>query len=586
MPLSVLLFAAFLQTIVGTVSDAPQLKAPESVTAEKDKCTVSGIVSSMQTGEPVKKVTLHLTLQSVSRPRNGVFEQTGYSGTSGPDGSFKFEGVEPGEYSLSGEKSGFVHTSYGSKNGLSGGSTLSLSPGQQMAGVKMQLVAQATITGHVLDDDGDPVGGVSVQALGRMWAQGGKARFFPRGNANTDDKGAFRIANLTPGKYYLVAQTERNHSMGMTEKPATPGKPNPQPVRTFYPSSLDRMGASAIDLKAGQEMPGADIRLRSMETFHIRGKLLGDTNENVNQPTMLMLMPEGDENGGAFMFNGMTMVKKDHTFDIANVTPGAYVITTANMNGKKGSVHQAVEVGSGDLNDMVLTVQPTFTIHGSVELEGTPSGDAKDKTLENIYVTIVSDDASVMFGRSQGMTKADGTFTLENLMPGKVRVQVFNEPDGAYLKSIRLGSQETLGKTLDLTQAGGGEIHVTLRAGAAEVSGTVTKKEGDNAATTPVSGASLLLIPEDLTRNGGIVHNNSTKQNGTFTSKGLTPGVYYAVAFESEEYRSYDDPAILRQLIDKGVKVEVKENDKQQAQITLLPAAELQAALVAAGVEN
>ena len=593
MPLIVL--GALLQGAVGysgaSVQNTPQMKTPTSTTPEKDKCTVSGVVTSLQTGEPLKKATLHLTLRNTSRNTSGVFEQTGYSGTSGPDGSFKFESVEPGEYALSGEKPGYIRTSYGSKNGMTGGTMINLSTGQQLTDLKMQLVAQATITGRVLDDDGDPVSGVMVQALGRMFVQGGKARYFPRGSGNTDDTGSYRIHNLTPGKYYILAQSNRNQMMGLRERPAEPGKPVMQPVRTFYPSSLDRTGASALDLKAGQEMPGVDIRQRSLETFHIRGKVAGDLPETEGRMNMLTIMPN-DSGEVGMMYNNMTMIAKDHTFDIANVAPGTYIITMPNFNGGKQTARQSVEVSSGDVNDVVITPQQAFVIHGAVELQGKLSGNAKDKALESIYVTLQPDDVNMMMGATQATTKADGSFTLETVVPSKYRVNVYNEPDGAYVKSIRFGSQETLGKTLDLSQAGGGELHVMLGAGAAEVTGTVMKQQdssatsSSNSASVPVSGASVILIPEDLTRNGGSVHRAGTNQNGGFDEKGLTPGVYYALAFEADEYRSFDDPAILKQLVDKGTRVEVKENDKQQLQVTLTPAEEIQAALAASGVDN
>jgi hypothetical protein len=189
------------------------------------------------------------------------------------------------------------------------------------------------------------------------------------------------------------------------------------------------------------------------------------------------------------------------------------------------------------------------------------------------------------------MTKADGTFTLDKVTPAKV-LSSCHERTGRFLCEI-----DSVRAAGDARQDAGSDPGsgrrgcVVLQSGAAEVSGTVqTKQEstsaGDSSALVPASSASIVLVPEDLTLNGGDVHTANTNQNGAFTAKGLAPGRYYALAYEADEYRNFDDPAILKQLVDKGSKVEVKENDKQQIQLTLLPPEDLQAALTAAGVEN
>jgi protocatechuate 3,4-dioxygenase beta subunit len=590
------LVAGMLQIMVvggiqnGISFDPQQLKPPASTSAEKDRCTVSGRVSNLQTGEPVKKATLHLTRRGGSRSANGMYESTGYSGTSEPDGSFKFEAVEPGNYSLTGERPGYIQNAYGSKNGMTAGTAIQLSPGQKLTDLKMQLVPQATISGKVVDEDGDPAGNVSVQALGKTWALGGKPRYFIMGQGSTDDTGVFRIANLRPGKYYVVVQSSQQQMMGMREAPATPGKPDIRPARTFYPGSLDRTSATALDLQPGQDLPGIDIRMRAVQTFHVRGKAAVPLPESNNRPTMLTLMPQ-TEDGQMFMTAG-GMVAKDGTFDFAGVAPGSYTISSAMFSGQQQTfIHQNVEVGSSDVNDVVLTAQSMFSLHGSVDLQGTLLGSSQDKSLENIQVMLTAENDSIMmFSRAFATTKADGSFTIERVMPAKFRVRITNQPEGSYVASIRFGNQEMLGKTLDLTQASGGEIRVSLKAGAAEVSGTVQTKQADPAASTssalvPATSASVLLIPEDLTLNGGSVHTAGTNQNGSFTAKDLEPGRYYAVAYEPEEYRNFSDPAILKQLVDKGTKVEVKENDKQQLQLNLLAPDELQKA-VAAGLDN
>lgn len=574
---------AFLQVVTFAGPQGQGLTPPTSTTAEKDKCVVSGKVVSAQTGEPLKKANVQLTLRPSGRINGTNWQQTGYSGISGADGSFLFEAVEPGDYTLSGEKSGYIRTTYGSKSEMGSGTILNLTAGQKLTDLKFPLTTQATISGRVLDEDGDPVGGASVQAYGKMGMRGLKARYFPQGFAQTDDTGAFRLASLRPGKYFVMAQTNMGR-MGMVEKPATPGKPDVRPVPTFYPSSLHRADGAAVQVAAGQDMPGVEIRMRSAETFHVRGKVVGDAADG--QPgalNMLSLMPAGEDDAFPMMRN-MTAVGQDHTFDIGGVTPGAYILTTANMRTKQGVVRQKIEVGQADLNGIVLTPQPDFSIRGSVDVQGVQPKNAKDKPAENITVMLQPDEQGIMFMQAQGVTKADGSLTIENVTPAKVRVYVTNVPEGAYLESIRFGGQEILGKVLDLTQAGGGDIRIAIRGGAPEVGGTVMAKQANSDTLAADPSAKVLLIPEDLTLNGGEVHMAQGNQNGAFTESGLRPGTYYVLAFDSDEYRSYDDPALLKQLAAKGVEVELKENDKKQVQLTTLQPDEL--AAIEAATQN
>jgi len=534
----------------------------------------------MRTREPLENAQLHLMIRNPPNNKGGIWGQTWYSVISQSDGSFTFEGVQPGEYTLRGEKAGYLLTSYGSRTGMTEGITLALQPGQQLAGIQMHLIQQATITGRVLHEGGDPVPNALVQAI-TFVHMSGLSRYLPRGQAMTDEAGTYRIDGLPPGAYYIVTQLQRP-TMGIQERPTIPGKPNLQPMPTYYPSSLDRAGAIAIQVKTGQEIPGVDIRQRTLPAFHVRGKLTGQSNNEDKTQTIVTLQPA--DGSVLFLGPGMTVVRSDHTFDIANVAPGSYTLSVPGFTGKKETASQPVEVGSADVNDVIVTVHPAFAIHGLVELQGSLPGIAKEKALENVRVIMIPDDLSLYLPDGGSTSKADGTFMLENVPPLKMKVHVDSEPEGAYVKSIRFGKQDAMGKTLDLTEASGGDLRIVLRAGEAQVSGTVVKKRERNAVDD--SAAMILLIPEDLTRNGGSVHSTNTNQNGAFTEKGMAPGVYYAVAFESEDFRGWDDPTVLKQLVDRGTKVEVQENDKKQVQVTMLSAEDLQAALTAAGIAN
>ena len=201
-----------------------QLTPPASNTPPEKRCVVAGHIVNALTGEPVKKVELSLatTRNGGNATAPGPANRQGYSAMSEADGTFHIEGIEPGSYNLSGNKSGFLHASYGAKKPNQAGTVLSLSPGQQMTDVTLSLYPQAVITGKVVDGDGDPVTSGMVQVIRQNWMRG-KLRYMPQGGGSINDLGEYRIANLSPGKYYISVQ---QHPMGQGEW----GKPTRLPA--------------------------------------------------------------------------------------------------------------------------------------------------------------------------------------------------------------------------------------------------------------------------------------------------------------------------------------------------------------------
>ncbi len=129
-----LLYPAFLFAQIGSGSQISQPAAPASTSPEQ-RCTLQGRVTNSLTGEPVKKATVRLAPRRVSGAvisAGGSNGLQGYAATSEADGSFRFENLDPGEYTLSGRRAGFLNTNYGAKSPLQPGTTLALRPGQQM----------------------------------------------------------------------------------------------------------------------------------------------------------------------------------------------------------------------------------------------------------------------------------------------------------------------------------------------------------------------------------------------------------------------------------------------------------------------
>lgn len=586
-----------LLVLAFVVGAAPQAVAPAPAASSADQnCIVSGKVSNSLTGEPLKKATVQLMPHGVpfvfgssgARVMDASGGTQGYSTTSQADGSFAFENVRPGDYLLLGQRTGYLNTQYGAKRPLGSGTALSLKPGQQKTDVNLALIPQAVITGKVVDEDGDPLSGVMVQVIRQRWMQG-KMSDMPQGSTQTNDLGEFRLSGMRPGKCYLVAR-KMNFDPHDPLQVVESGKPQLRPVRTFYPEALSRDAATPLELQAGQDLSGIDIRMHSMLTYHVRGKVAG-ISEGEGERVMVSVRSPGEQFGFPA---SQTMLGKAYTFDIAGVSPGTYELVVQSMGGGKNALtaHQQIEVGAGDLNDVILNVQAPASLKGRAQVEGNPSGQSGAVNLSSIQIALRPADPTITrFGPAPtGTPGADGTFTLENVSAGKYTLSA-NPPNGTYLQSVKLGAQEVRGKYLEVGSGGAGELDIVFRYGAAQVNGTVQAEQHANSSDSasgsqPAASANVLLVPEELNEDGSGLNFNSTDGSGAFSFRPLRPGRYKAYALEDATFADVQNPEVIKELESRGTEVEVKENDSKQIQLPVISASDFQQVLTKLGLSS
>lgn len=584
--------SAFPQ-VVGAVipGEMGQMAAPPSNTPPEQRCVIAGHVNNAMTGEPLKKVSIRLAshrgsngggamMGTFNGSQGSRFNAQGYSATTENDGGFRIEGVEPGQYTLSGNRSGFLNASYGAKTANDQGTVITLSAAQQLTDISLALTPQAVITGKVVDGDGDPVSGGMVQVLVGTWMRG-KLHYTPRGGNQINDLGEYRIPNLSPGKYYILAQS-MNHGP-VPQEPAAQGKPDMRLIRTFYPGAVTFSGATPIDIKAGQDATGVDIRMQSSQTYHIRGKVAGFSGEKARDRGMISVSPRDED---IVMFSGgQSSPQPDGSFDIAGVAPGSYYLNLFSMGGPiRSSARQSIDVGAGDVDGVVLTATPPGSLRGVARLEGTPSAGSAQASAANLHLSLQPSETMGMMGPPPSAKFAsDGSFTMDNVSAGKFFVQAGQVP-GAYLKSIRYGNSEILGKELDLSGGAGGELEIVYRYGPGEVDGKVDLPQAGSGASSSAS-LQIVLVPEVLNADGSGLRMATADSSASFTLTGLSPGRYRAYAFEQVNFNELQNPELLKQLESKGSSVEVKENDKKQIQLPLISLDDLNQLFLRAGVQ-
>ena len=156
---------------------------------------ITGRVLASDNGRPVKRARVFITAAELPGGR-GMLTDDG--------GGFDFTELPAGRYTLTVSKTGFVSLSYGQRRPLQAGTPLQLADGEQLKGIQFQLPRGSVIGGRVLDEDGDAMPGVMVRVMRYQYQQGARS-LTPAGNAQTDDKGQYRVWGLMPGDYYVNA---------------------------------------------------------------------------------------------------------------------------------------------------------------------------------------------------------------------------------------------------------------------------------------------------------------------------------------------------------------------------------------------
>jgi hypothetical protein len=135
-------------------------QAPQATDSAKPsnsaKCIVEGSIARQDTGAALKKAAVVLR-------SNETFEKSAFTITD-DQGHFEFDNVEPGSYRLDAAHDGYLDSQYGQKKPGDPGTNLSLAAGQRMTDLVFKLPRPASITGHVIDADGEPLSNVSVKA--------------------------------------------------------------------------------------------------------------------------------------------------------------------------------------------------------------------------------------------------------------------------------------------------------------------------------------------------------------------------------------------------------------------------------------
>ena len=545
--------AFLLSFLLLLAAPAQQTTAPNP----DDLCTLQGVVVKAGTGEPLRNAIVELW------PQGGPGHGQRSDAYTDSTGHFEFKKLDPGQYRLSARRNGYVRQQYGATKLNGPGSILSLSPGQKVSDITIQLIPAAVITGHVFDESGEPIEGAMVSPLSTD-GLGGPGGVRP---ANTNDLGEFRIYGLAPGKYIVEAEkqpdTDEVH------------KSEPGYVPIYYPGVPDVERAAPITVRAGEEFSSADITLRTTHTVTLNGHVVSVLSGGAALHGQIFLVSQGTGTSHGRVISTAIVDGAQGAFTLGGVPAGAYFLCPAFFvdEGREESARQPIEVGDADLGGIIVTVAPGIDIKGHLRVEG-----KLDSSVGSLQVNL-SPLAEPFFGSMpRGDVKPGGSFLLRNVFDCDYEIQIDHLPPNYFLKSARLDGTDVLtGVTIDTKQAPG-LLDILVSPNGARLDGLVSKDQ------QPFAGALALLVPDPPHR--GDLHLfkfTTTDQLGHFVLQGIPPGDYKLFAWENINLSmmsndfvvsgvSYRSSEFLQPFEDRGQSIHITEGSHNSVQVDLIPA--------------
>lgn len=549
-------------------------QTPAATPTPPTRAVIDGIVTRDPGGEPVKKALIELIAENQA-------EGGDYTALSGSDGTFHIEGIAPGRYHLFAERTGFLEVD--KHHAHTDGRVLTLTAGQELKDVAIRLQAAAVVRGRVSDEDGEPMPNAQVSVL-RQTFVAGRNRWEPAGSERSNDLGEYRIPNLPAGKYFVsvspppdfkslieaagnAASAETSNASG-TAANKPPSNPTSYQT-TYYPGTTDRGQAAPIQLKAGDDFP-VDFSLAPSASLSIRGSV-------VNLPPRSSAAIMLQSHDFSLVLNGAE-VHKDGSFVIRDVAPGAYTILATVENAPVPMMaRQSLQVAANSVEDLRLAPQPGGWIRGRLRLESKGNLGGFDPGQIFLMLRPADGEDEIPGGLSMGEgfsqmahVAADGSFEWKSVPPGNYYVQLAGEGSGNadwFLKSVLAGGRDADDSGINVN---GGTVVLDLVASAngAVADGVVTDKKGE-----PVANAVIVAVPEVRLRSRVERYRKTVSdQSGRFNLRGVRPGEYTMLAWETVDGEAYYNPEFLKSYDGQGSVLHLGEGERKSLQLQVVPA--------------
>jgi hypothetical protein len=361
----------------------------------------SAIVGTVTTDEaasrPIGRVIVTITSNELPAGKSAITDD---------NGRFALRNLPAGRFAISATKRGYLTGAFGARLPGRPGTPVAIGDGQTFE-TTIALAPAGVVTGLIRDEHGDPVPGLRVFAVDAGQPQAPEPISVARGplgsGVDTDDRGIYRIFDLSPGEYLIVATSVANITGNVARPSAmevdrilaqlqeresrrgvsmTPTRPIDEVsgasalAVTFYPGTAVMDAAVPVSLSRGEVRDGLDFVVRPVPITTVEGVVLGPSGP-LSSSVQLSIVP-GNTLRFFALANASPLLTQppdaEGRFKYTTIVPGHYRIIaktgapaadpTSGRGGGAGGILSIITARGGPVSPDTLYAAEEFDVAG------------------------------------------------------------------------------------------------------------------------------------------------------------------------------------------------------------------------------
>ena len=454
---------------------------------------------------------------------------------------------------------GYAPQAYGELPPATSPRYVTLAPDQVLENVDLALAPEVVLAGLVQDEDGTPFAGALVEALRAVYVDG-RRELIAAAEALTNDRGEFRLSQMSPGQYYVTAFDPAFADVGDAEGPLFHSP-------TYYPSATSPEDATRITLDPGVAVEAIIIKLRIIRPSRVAGRLRPRDDVLLTAGAIELGPLRNDQY--ASLSNYRVDIRPDGSYLFANVPPGRYVIRA---RGETQTLNQSMfgtyslEVSGRDKSSVDVEMSPGAIVSGFVQWQGRSPVPANRST---IVVRAPMTDGSLSGDAVTGNLQADDTFRLRGLLQGLHYFRLEGLPEPWSLERVELNGADVTDIPVEFRY---GQLEPGLRLiltdTAADIIGLLRLSGRD-----VLHGYAIVAFSTNPTlwypRSRHLALVRPLDASGRFLIRGLPQGEYFLLATRDVDEGDVGNVRVLQQLSESPdlQRIRVREGERRRLDV-------------------